>query len=633
MQCKRAFRFLFSRTWPAIAFTVLLAFLLTMSCLAQSSAPQPQTENPALPAPHVPTLPSQAPTQPPSTFSSSGASTNAPPAKTAENADSTGDEGDVSSHPVKDAQQEKPPAVIDPTGPATAVETSESVFDVMAALNACGYNEGLANSDPVRQKVRDDINQALAQSEPARQSRDQLCAFIQKHSMSSNRLNLAAYISLALYLTPPPGLTPNVAPADLPPDAAPLVDLVPHLKAFAEATGLHLIWVLNRPAYEAEVDKVHTPLSQMIVQVDLYLKQPPPGYGNRRFLVILEPLIAPGEVNARVYGGDYIVAASPVDGKLDLKAVKHTYLHFELEPLIYARSEAIDALTPILELVQPAPLPFEVKNNILALVTECMIRAIEAHTVDTGVPVYKPPAHIDRNQLAAVDSAMNRYERNVSRVRHQAVANDMTQGYILTQYFYDQLRIFSSNPTTLQEAVGEMVYGMNVDIEKHRIQDIVFAPRSAQDALQRASTAAHAQPALLDDAERKLVAGDMSGAAQLAQQALAHHTADPGRAQFILARANIMSGKMEAAEQAFNQAAQLSHDPRTVAWSHIYLGRLDDLQQDRPAAIAEYQEAMKARDGKPDTMDAAEAGLKAPFAPPQAAQSTQSAPASHPPNP
>lgn len=611
-----------------VAFTMLAILFSSWSVagVAQASAPQPNLpSNPALPPPHLPTLP----TEPPSTFSSSGAGDNPADADAPANAKSPADESDVSSHPAKDAQIEKAPAVIDPTGPATAVETSESVFDVMAGLNACGYDGGLANSDPLRQKVRNDINQALAESEPARQARDQLCAFIQKHTMSSSRLNLAAYLSLALYLTPPPELTPNVAPADLPPDAAPLVDLVPHLKAFAQTTRLHLIWVLNRPAYEAEVDKIHAPLSQMIVQVDLYLKQPPPGYGTRRFLVILEPLIAPGEVNARVYGGNYIVVASPLDGKLDLKAVKHTYLHFELEPLIYARSESIDALAPLLELVQPAPLPFAVKNNILALVTECMIRAIEAHTMDTGVPVYKPPAHIDREQISAVDKAINSYDHKVSRVKHQTVADDMVHGYILTQYFYEQLRIFSNNPTTLQEAVGEMVYGMNVDIEKRRVQDIVFAPRNAQEQLQRAA----ARPPLLDEAERKLVAGDTTGATELAQQALSQHTADPGRAQFILARANIMSGKMEAAEQAFTQAAQLSHDPRTVAWSHIYLGRLDDLQQDRPAAIAEYQEAMKARDGKTDTKDAAEAGLKAPFAPPQAAQRSQSGQTPASPNP
>jgi tetratricopeptide (TPR) repeat protein len=124
---------------------------------------------------------------------------------------------------------------------------------------------------------------------------------------------------------------------------------------------------------------------------------------------------------------------------------------------------------------------------------------------------------------------------------------------------------------------------------------------------------------MLDEGERKLIAGDVAGAAALAQKALAEHTENPGRAQFLLARASIMSGNMEAAEQAFTQAAKISHSLRTISWSHIYLGRLADLQGDRTAAITEYQAAIKTRDGRPDTKQAAEAGLKAPFAPPQAA--------------
>jgi tetratricopeptide (TPR) repeat protein len=192
----------------------------------------------------------------------------------------------------------------------------------------------------------------------------------------------------------------------------------------------------------------------------------------------------------------------------------------------------------------------------------------------------------------------------------------MIQGFILTRYFYDQLNNFQESPTTLQQIVGTMIYGMNVDIEKRRVQDIVFASHTDKDVAQSVPS----QSAMLDEGERKLIAGDVAGAAALAQQALAAHTSNPGRAQFLLARADIMSGKMEAAEQAFTEAAKISHDPRTIAWSHIYLGRLADLQGDRPAAVAEYQAAMQTRDGKPDTRQAAQTGLKAPFAPPHAAR-------------
>lgn len=586
MQCMRASGFKF---WM-VGFPIGLA-LLTISALAQSSAGQGTQPTP-------PQLPSH---------QNPGASSSNPAANP--------NEENVASQAASAATQ-KAPAVVDPTGPATSIETSESMFDVMAALNACGYNEGLAISDPVRQAVRDNINQALMKSAAARDSRDRLCAYVQTHTLNSAKLSLAAYISLALYLNPPPALTPNVATSDLPPDAGPLVDFLPHLRDFAQAVNLHLIWVLNRPAYEAEVVKAHVAVSQMLVQMDLYLRQPPATYGTRRFLVILEPLIAPGEVNARVYGGDYIVVESPVNGKIDLKPVKHTYLRFVLEPLIYARSTAIDRITPILELVQPSPLPYIYKSDVLTLVTECMIRAIEAHTMDTGVPVYKVPAHFDRNQLVAVNNAENAYERKVAAVRRDTVQSDMVQGFILTKYFYDQFTTFQQNSSTLQEAVGEMVYGMNADIEKRRVQDIVFASHTDEDVVEPMAP----QSAELDEGERKLIAGDTAGAAQLAQKALAEHTRNPGRAEFILARADIMSGNMDGAVQAFRRAIQASHNLRTIAWSHIYLGRLDDLQGDRTSALAEYQAAMQSRDGKADTKDAAETGLKAPFAPPQAAQ-------------
>jgi hypothetical protein len=585
MQCRHAIPFYFRLIGLTIA-----ASLLALPCAAQSSD---TTTSPAsqLPAAQQP----------------SPGSSNSVPAQ---------DVGNVTALAPAGAQQ-KAPAVVDTTGPATSIETSESMFDVMAALNTCGYNEGLSSSDPVRLKVRDDIDQALMKSSAARDSRDRLCSFIQTHTMNSVKLNLAAYISLALYLNPPPALTPNVATSDLPPDAGPLVEVLPRLRGFAQAVNLHLVWALNRSAYEAEVVTAHVPLSQMLVQMDLYLRQPPATYGNRRFLIILEPLIAPGEVNARVYGGDYIVVESPVNGHIDLKPIKHTYLRFVLEPLIYARSTAIDRLTPILELIQPSPLPYIYKSDVLTLVTECMIRAIEAHTMDTGVPVYKVPAHFDRNQLVAINNAENAYERKVATVRRDKVRSDMVQGFILTKYFYDQFTTFQNSPsTTLQEAVGEMVYGMNVDIEKRRVQDIVFASHTDQDVIEPAAP----QSAELDEAEKKLISGETAAAAQLAQKALVQHTQNPGRAQFILARADLMSGKMDDAVQAFTQAIHDSHNLRTIAWSHIYLGRLDDLQGDRKAAVAEYQGAMQSRDGKSDTKEAAEAGLKAPFAPPQAAQ-------------
>ena len=62
---------------------------------------------------------------------------------------------------------QKAPALIDPAGPQISLQTSEAVFDIAAALNTCGYDAGLDQSQPVRQKVRDAVNAAVMASAEA----------------------------------------------------------------------------------------------------------------------------------------------------------------------------------------------------------------------------------------------------------------------------------------------------------------------------------------------------------------------------------------------------------------------------------------------------------------------------------
>ena len=57
-----------------------------------------------------------------------------------------------------------------------------------------------------------------------------------------------------------------------------------------------------------------------------------------------------------------------------------------------------------------------------------------------------------------------------------------------------------------------------------------------------------------------------------------------------------------------------SKDQRLLAWSHIYLGRVLDLECKRDQAVAEYKAALEVRDGRQDTHLAAERGLKSAYA-------------------
>jgi tetratricopeptide (TPR) repeat protein len=134
-------------------------------------------------------------------------------------------------------------------------------------------------------------------------------------------------------------------------------------------------------------------------------------------------------------------------------------------------------------------------------------------------------------------------------------------------------------------------------------------------------------------AELKLIKGDVAGAQALAQKALDAHSGEPGRADFILARVDLMNGKMNDAEAAFQGTLTAAKDPRMLAWSHIFLGRIKDVEGDRDGAIAEYKAGLTVRDGQPDTKEAAESGLKKPFALPHQAEndsSSQAAPPSAP---
>jgi tetratricopeptide (TPR) repeat protein len=399
----------------------------------------------------------------------------------------------------------------------------------------------------------------------------------------------------------------------MPPDSTQVAEIVPLLKDFVAAVDLHGIWLATHRTYDEEADKLHDPLTKMIVSTNLYLKMPTSTYVGRRFVVVFEPQFSPHMVNARVYGTDYVVVVSPVNGQIRMNDVRHTYLHYMIEPLLLARATAVDRMQPILKEVRDSPLEFRYRSDTVPLTIECLIKAIEARTMDTGVPVYKIPAGVDRSELPRYEHELQVYQQKVDAVRQATVNHDMTQGFVLTQYFYDQLIPFEKDPASLSDTIGEMVYTMDVDQQAHRARQITFDKESDGDVLTRSKPR---KLSGLDLAEARLAAGDVATASAMASQALAVKSdsleaiADSARADFILARANLLTGHPEDAFNGFQKTLSTSKEPRLVAWSHIYLARMLDLECKRDEAVAEYKEALASRDGQQDTRLAAERGVK-----------------------
>jgi tetratricopeptide (TPR) repeat protein len=514
-------------------------------------------------------------------------------------------------------QMEKAPSLIDPAGPTVSLISAEPVFMMAAALNACGYDEGLEESAPVRKRVRDEINQALAKSEDARAKRDSLCLYVAQHRLTGSAMDISQYISLALYLTPPPEIEISTDLSEMPPDSTQVAEIVPLLKDFVAAVDLHGIWLSAHHVYDEEENRLHDPLSNMIVATNLYLKLPASAYEGQRFIVIIEPLFSPRMVNARIYGTDYVVVVSPVNGQIRMSDVRHTYLHYVIEPLLYARATAIDRMQPILKEVRDAPLEFRLRSDSVPLTIECLIKAIEARTMDTGVPEYVIPAGVDRSDLPRYEHERIVYQQKVDAVRWATVRHDMTQGFVFTQYFYEQLIGFEKDPASLKDTIGEMVYSMDVEQQVKRAHHIEFDKEADGEVLGRGTPR---KLTGLDLAEALLAAGDMPAASSLARQALAVQTDTPeskasvARANFILARTAILTGHPDDAIDGFQKTLAASKEPRLLAWSHIYLGRMLDLDCKRDQAISEYTTALTVRDGQQDTRLAAERGIKAAYA-------------------
>jgi hypothetical protein len=474
--------------------------------------------------------------------------------------------------------------------PKVALDNNEALFTVLTAINYCGYDSELSASDPLRARVRAEVAKTIEASAGAKESSQVMCQFYTEHLQTDPAHTLAQYVSLALSLNAPPELAFKGKEADLPPDASYVSGIVPLVQKFYGEAGLRAIWTRHQAAYSRLTAVYHEPLAKVLFDTEVYLKLPSAGYLGRSFTVYLEPMGAPGQANARNYGSDYYVVLSPgvgAESELKMDQIRHTYLHYLLDPMALKYPAAIDRLKPLLANVKGSPMDESFRTDVSLLTTECLIRAIEARTAGTS----KTP-EVQKQQLV---------ERSVE------------QGFILTPYFYDALAQFEKSPVGLRTGYGDLINGINVGKEQKNAAQVKFASTADQELLHLSR---HPQEKLLLAAQQHLANGDVEGAKKIAQQALDEKNEDPGRALFILAQVATLNRDMPGARGYFQQALGVAHEPTVLAWSHIYLGRIFDLQEDRAAALDQYRAALTAGGSLPEAKAAAERGIAHPYEPP-----------------
>jgi tetratricopeptide (TPR) repeat protein len=476
------------------------------------------------------------------------------------------------------------------------LESSETIFSVLTALNACGYDQDLTISDATRSNVRAEVQRALGESSEAEASRAAVCNYYQTHvaSKDPNR-NVSQYISLALYLDGPPHFMPRLKVEELPPDAATIAPFGAVLERFYEKAKLHSIWERHRNDYAAAMGRYHEALVKMVFDTDVYLKQPSAQYLGRTFTIYMDFMGSPNETDARNYGSAYYVVMFPAPNNasgaaaraaLKMDQVRHTFLHYEMDPLAEKHYSSIKRLEPLLQSVKRAPIEESFKTDISLLVTECLVRAIEIRT--TG-------------------------SKGEEAMRAQAVDDAVKQGYILTRYFYDAVVAFEKDPSGIRGAYSAFLDNVDVKKEQKAAAEVKFASSTAPELVRLSRPE---ERRMLVMAEKRLAAGDPKGAQELAQMALDKKIGDQGRALFILAEVAVANKNRDGAQDNFQKAIAASQDPTVLGWSHVYLGRILDMQEDREAALHEYQAALDTGGELPEIRAAAQRGLEQAYEPP-----------------
>ena len=452
------------------------------------------------------------------------------------------------------------------------LDANENLFYVLAAINAAGYDEGirLPDNNPIRQQLRDYIQQVNPAVLPELKR-----FFLTNGRRRTPGQDLAQYVSYALSVTGQPDFGWRARDVEIPPDAKALEGLTPLLIDFSRQVNLPALWRKARPVYEKELEKYHAPLVSMTNKIDGYLRVATAGYLGRRFQVYIDLLANPKQVQTRNYGDDAFVIVTP-SADPPMYDIRHAYLHFEIDPIMIKYGIDLQQKRSLLDLVQLAPLDDNYKNDFVLLASESMIKAIEAR--------------LDKNKNA-VDMAMR-------------------QGYVLTQYFFEQLPGFEQQQQGMRFYAEDVVRAIDLKHESTRISAIKFdAGQLQRKANQVVVGVTERSPSgrTLDEAEAQYAAKNLDKARELYLKALEQKGSEEEHAQawFGMGRIAALQSQPDAAVKLFEKALGASPDAFTKGWSYVYLARLAKAASEPAKASEYYKQALAVPGASEKALEAA----------------------------
>lgn len=485
-----------------------------------------------------------------------------------------------------------------------SVEASQQLFAVMCALDAAGFDadESTLAEMPSRLRLREDLLKLQGPSV------DALRQFYHDHRLADSSETLSRFITFAVVVGPPPRFEFEVDRDVLPPDALALEGFQEVLANFYREARLDRRWTQVQPEYDRLIDRDQSPVRHIVTTADGYLREIyKPKFGHS-FTVYVEPLVG-GRTNFRNTGDHYsIVVGATADFPYD--DVQHAYLHFLLDPLPLKYRKEVTAKTPLLNIGAKSPrLPAEYRSDFLAYADECLIKSVEIR--------------LDRLKDDKLEARLAQEDQN---------------GFVMVRPLVTQLLKFEKAEPSMSLYFPDLINGIDLAAEQKRLASFVFKTDAELNAATPKKPAMTEPSTELDrwlaDGDRQIAIQDATAATATFEKVLEKYPGEP-RAYYGLAVASLMNQDADRAQQIFenivesaaassgraNNAAPANTqkinppNPSVLAWSHVYLGRLHDVADERDQAMVEYRAALAVSGAPEAALVAAQRGVDKPYAP------------------
>jgi tetratricopeptide (TPR) repeat protein len=464
------------------------------------------------------------------------------------------------------------------------LDGSQTLFTVLAAINAAGYDANLdsnANS-PVRKQVRDALAAKHLESVEA------LKKFFDDHRKEDPDAELSQYVSFALSLQGPPDFQFWMPSQEVPPDVRKLDGLNELIANFYQEAGINDLWKRSRPALDHVIAEYHGGVTQALLEANAYLRNPTSGLRGSRFQVYVDLLGAPNQIQTRSYKSNYYVVVTP-SPEPQVDQIRHAYLHYLLDPLSLRYFEQWGRDKALADFAQAAPALDEAyKNDFMLLATECVIKSVES-----------------------------RLARGAKK--QELVNQALSQGFVLTPALADGLAVYEKQPESLRNYFPDLLGLIDLEHEDRRLQKVDFAKEATVHKAKAAPLppppALSASAKNLAEAEDLYASRNLVGARAGYEKVLEQPGENPvhARAYYGLARIAALDHDPELAEKLFQKTLEMSPDDETKSWAYLYLGRLSDAAGDREQAEKHYREALAVHGAPEQVKAAAEKGLGRPF--------------------